>query len=54
MAQSAMGLKLWVFGFADHTRKNKCAHNLRAPCGILRVYLYTRTAVDAGDKPRVF
>ena len=46
MASLSMGLKLGVFGFfsTTHTQKqtqNKCVHDLRAPCGVLRVFIFT-------------
>ena len=58
MASSDMELQLGVFGFCwPHTRKQtwtKCGRDLRAPCGILRVFIfmlrsqYTRTWQNHG------
>ena len=53
MASSAKELQLGYLVYCrQHTRKqmqSKCFHNLRAPCGVTRVYLHAQTAVDAGD-----
>ena len=41
MESSAMGLKLGVFGFLPTTHtKNKCAHDLRTPCGNLHMFIF--------------
>ena len=41
-----------TMGPPTHTQKqmqNKCIYDLCAPRGILRVFIFTQTAVDAGD-----
>ena len=63
VSSSAMGLNLGVFRcFADHTHEqteNKCVHNLRAPCSVLRVFVFRlilqhMQVTHALDKPRLF
>ena len=54
MASSAMGLKLGVFGFLPTTHAKTHAKQMRpwslhAVRHFTRVYLHTRTVVDAGD-----
>ena len=60
MVLSAMGLNLGVFGFLLTTHpKNNCVHDLRAPCSVLRLFVFTlrpwyMQVTHAPDEPWLF